>query len=213
MQQGDGLSLPQRAAGGAGHERVTAKRPPKEAPAEAGAWDRAGEADFSLADAYLGFIEMRKADIEAGDGEALLYALWDSCYSGVAMPYWLSVHVVQALRRYKEMHARTLDDAFGLEARKSFTKRSKRTRYRRKIYMEVCALHSVGVPISKELYKAVAELYSDFKDGKIVEEVYSSEFKRLGRRISNTDGLPERLPEYLKPLYESMTGKRAKKRV
>ena len=192
---------------------MSGKPPPKDAPAEAGAFERAGEAEFTLADAYLGFIELHKADIEAGDGEALLSALWDSCCSGVAMPYWLSVHVVQALRRYREMHARTLDEAFGLKKREGFTKRSKRARYRRKIYMEVCALHSVGVPISKELYKAVAELYPDFKDGKIVEEVYSSEFKRLGRRISNTNGLPERLPEYLKPVYESMTGKRPKKRV
>ena len=192
---------------------MATKRAPKDAPAHAGAPASPEASEFTLADAYLGFIEMRKADIEAGDGEALLAALWDSCYSGVAMPYWLSVHIVQALRRYKEMHARTLDEAFNLKDRPSFTKRSKRMRYRRKIYMEVCALHSVGVPISKELYKAVAELYPDFKDGKIVEECYSTEFKRLGRRISNTEGLPEKLPEYLKPVYESMTGKKVKKRV
>jgi hypothetical protein len=192
---------------------MTADRPPKEGPAEAGALATPEGGEFTLADAYLQFIEMRKVEIEGGDGEELLAALWDSCQSGVAMPYWLSVHVIQALRRYKEMHARTLDEAFGLKERKGFTKLNKRLRYRRKIYMEVCALHSVGVPISKELYKAIAELYPDFKDGKIVEEVYSSEFKRLGRRMSNTEGLPERLPDYLKPVYESMTGKKVKKRV
>lgn len=163
---------------------------------------------------FLDWIEAEKERIEAGDGDALLRALLDVCMSDAPMPNWLTFHVAQAIRRYTHMHVRTLDEAFNVKKRTSFTKLSKRRRYGLRIYFEVCALHSVGVSISNELYKAIAETYPDFKDRKIVEECYTSELRRRGgQRFSNTQGDPAKLPDHLKPIYEAMTGKRIRKGV
>jgi hypothetical protein len=193
---------------------MATKKRAKKAPAKAGAITGEEEAQRILREFYLEAIEGERERIEAGDGDALLTALLDVCLSGAPMPYWLSVSVASAVRRYTHMHVKTLDEAFGVKKRVGFAKLSKRRRYGLRIYLEVCALHSVGVPISKDLYKAIAEQYPDFKDGKIVEECYTKELKRHGgRRLSNTQGDPEKLPDHLKTLYEAMTGKRFKKRV
>ncbi|MBE2211189.1 MAG: hypothetical protein IAE66_06240 [Xanthomonadaceae bacterium] len=190
-----------------------AKKATKAAPAgEAGAVDE--ETQRILREFYLGSIEAERERIEAGDGDVLLNALHDVCLSDAPMPYWLSVQVASAVRRYTHMHVKTLDEAFGVKKRVGFAKLSKRRRYGMRIYFEVCALHSVGVAISKDLYKAIAEQYPDFRDGKIVEECYTKELRRRGGvRFANTQGDPERLPDHLKPIYEAMTGKRIRKRV
>ena len=193
---------------------MATKKPTKKALAEAGAINEQEDAQRILREYWLQSIEAERARIEAGDGDALLSALLDVCMSNEPMPTWLTFHVAKAIRRYTHMHVRTLDEAFKVRKRPGFTKLSKRRRYGLRIYFEVCALHSVGVSISNELYKAIAETYPDFKDRKIVEECYTNELRRRGgRRFSNTDGDPAKLPEHLKPLYEAMTGKRVKKRV
>lgn len=185
-----------------------AKGPGKPGPSVA---DSASVADI-LSDFYAEQIERQRERIQKGDGDALLSALWDVCLSGSPMPDWLSVAVASAIRRYSHMHVKTLDEAFQVKKRVAFAKRSKRVRYGMRMYFEVCALHSVGVSITPELFKAITELYPDVKDRKIVAECYATEFKRRGnRRVSNTGGDPERLPGYLKPVFESMTGKRLKK--
>ena len=187
---------------------------PKNPAMKVVAVDEDQEAQRIMREVYQEWIESQHERIEAGDGDALLSALLDVCLSDAPMPHWLSVHVASAVRRYTHMHVKTLDEAFGVKKRVGFARLSKRRRYGMRIYFEVCALHSVGVAISKDLYKAIAEQYQDFKDGKIVEECYTTELKRRGgRRLANTQGDPERLPGHLKPVYEAMTGKRIKKRV
>lgn len=197
-------------------KKAKAKGPGKPGPGYQAAVvvDDEAEAKKILSEFYAESIESLKGRIVAGDGDALLMALEDVCLSDNPMPYWLSVEVASSIRRYTHMECKSLDEAFRLKKRVGFAKLSKRRRYGLKIYLEVCALHSVGVPISKDLYEAIAGLYSDFKDRKIVEECYTKELRRRGdRRLSNTGGEPDKLPGYLKPIYEAMTGKQIKKGV
>lgn len=169
--------------------------------------------DRILREAYAEMIELKRESIEAGDGDALLDALLDVCLSDSAMPYWLSVKVASAVRRYTHMQVKTLDEAFKVKKRVQFAKLSKRRQHGWRIYYEVCALHSVNISITKELFQVIGDLHG-INDWKIVQECYSRELKRLGdRRYSKTEGDPANLPEYLKPVYESISAKRIKKRV
>lgn len=193
---------------------MIAMKQTKSPPAQSGGVDKQEEAQWIVREYWLESIEGERERIETGDGDALLSALLDVCMSNEPMPTWLTFHVAAAIRRYTHMHVRTLDEAFKVKKRTGFTKLSKRRRYGLRIYFEVCALHSVGVSISNDLYKAIAETYPDFKDRKIVEECYTRELRRRGgQRLANTQGDPENLPEHLKPVYEAMTGKRVRKRV
>lgn len=166
-----------------------------------------------LQEVYAEWNEQRRERIEAGDGDVLLDALLDVCFSQAPMPYWLSSQVADAIRRYTRMKVKTLDEAFRVKKRVQFAKQSKQRQHGDMIFFEVCALHSVGIQIRRELFSAVAELHG-IKDWNIARAFYSAELRRRGgKRYSRTGGDPARLGVRLRPVYESLTGKKIKKQV
>lgn len=202
------------------------KKPAKKAPAKkAGASRRASltstnteavdlnDKDAVLRYAYSIQIEASRESIEAGDGDALLDAVRDACLGKMEMPDWLAARVIRAIRRYTHYEVRTLDEAFCVKKRVKFAARQKKLQHGLKIYLEVCALNSVDISITQELFSAIGKLHG-MDDWKTVMKLYSEEKKRRGgRMLSRTDGDPNKLPAHLLAIYESMPKKTSGKRI
>ncbi len=171
---------------------------------------RASEDEFQ--DAIDDLIEAKREQAEAGDGTALLDALFDFCInSDRDMPEWLRLGVGDAVRKYTKLHARTLDEAFRLPERKGFSAKSKRARLGCRIYAEVCTLHAAGASITQELYHAVGARHGVGRN--FVEECYTKELRRRGGRRIVEAIEPAKLPKSLWATFEAITGNRPEKRL
>lgn len=189
---------------------MAAKKAKAKGPEQSGS-ESEPELEAIMKEFYAQQIELLREKIEAGDGEALLDAMLDVCMSGAPMPTWLSFHVAAAIRRYSNFQVATLDEAFRVPKRARFEARSKRVRYGLMIYFEIGMLHSVGVPITQELYHAIGELHGVGRN--VVSECYSRELRRRGGRFVSKVANPSGLPARLRPIYESITGKKVENRL
>ena len=106
-------------------------------------------------------IEGCRADIEAGNGDALLYALLQVCMSDAPMPTWLRPKLAAAVRRYTHDQERTLDEAFGVVRPKGWHQKAAHERRKKgaRVFHTICGMRAAGAALDEALFKAVGNLH------------------------------------------------------
>lgn len=106
-------------------------------------------------------IESRRAEIEGGNGDALLEAIMDVVLSREPFPEWLSYKVAHAIRNYTHHKKATLDEAFGVVRPQGYRRQATQARWDNafKVVKDVMHLHQAGVPIDDGLFDAVGQLH------------------------------------------------------
>lgn len=130
-------------------------------------------------------VERHRQGVEDGDGEALLAAIYSIATSGGAgFPIWLARVTRQAIDKYREHDAATLDEAFGVK-RPSHYRQAKARELKstaKAAIADIVALQMLGLPTDGNLFEAVGTLYGAGKT-KVSEWYYGDdpEVRKMGK--------------------------------
>jgi hypothetical protein len=160
-----------------------------------------------LLEFYQEMIERLRPAIEKGDGEALVEGLELASFLMAAqrVPAWFAAELQKAVHRYTGMEARTLDEAFKLKKRQSFVPLSKKARYGKRAFFDVCCLHAVGIAIDNDMHQEISTTYPKGVGRDMIKRFYEDENRRRGGRKYDTRVMkPSQLPQRLQPVYQAL---------
>ena len=158
----------------------------------------------AIHDYYRTEIEHLRPAAEAGDGAALLEASVLAMYIDAPLPNWIVAELGDAIQRYTAMEVRTLDEAFGLRPRtqSQFRKDRVALQFGTRIFYQVCALHSAGLPITKDLFQRVGALHRIGWNK--AARCYSTELKRRGGQRWDRITHPDMLNAELRTIFDGL---------